>query len=65
MFAGRKSNERGAIARHVNSVSLIDRAARVLFPASFSLLNLCYWLVYVTYQEEFKWRDPPMNSIGH
>ncbi|KAK4887233.1 hypothetical protein RN001_003504 [Aquatica leii] len=51
--------------RYVNSVSYIDRAARILFPASFALLNLFYWLVYVLYQEEFKWRDPPIRSFNH
>ncbi|KAL0106942.1 hypothetical protein PUN28_015454 [Cardiocondyla obscurior] len=49
--------------RHINSVSHIDRVARIVFPASFGLLNLCYWVVYVTYQEEFKWQDPPIGSI--
>ncbi|KYM97474.1 PREDICTED: gamma-aminobutyric acid receptor subunit alpha-1 [Cyphomyrmex costatus] len=49
--------------RHINSVSYIDRVARVVFPASFGLLNVCYWVVYVTYQEEFKWQDPPIGSI--
>ncbi|XP_071642254.1 gamma-aminobutyric acid receptor subunit alpha-6 isoform X2 [Temnothorax longispinosus] len=49
--------------RHINSVSYIDRVARIVFPASFGLLNVCYWVVYVTYQEEFKWQDPPFGSI--
>ncbi|KAH0955354.1 hypothetical protein HN011_004832 [Eciton burchellii] len=48
------------ISRHTNSVSRIDRVARIVFPASFGLLNVCYWVVYVTYQEEFKWQDPPI-----
>ena len=56
----RGSADVGAIARHVNSVSHIDRAARVLFPASFGLLNLFYWVIYYTCQEEFDWRDPPI-----
>ncbi|XP_071653113.1 uncharacterized protein [Temnothorax longispinosus] len=49
--------------RHKNSVSYIDRVARIVFPASFGLLNVCYWVAYVTYQEEFKWQDPPIGSI--
>ncbi|XP_076651833.1 gamma-aminobutyric acid receptor subunit alpha-1 [Halictus rubicundus] len=53
------------IARHINSVSYIDEVARVVFPASFGLLNVCYWVIYVTYQEEFKWQDPPIGSISH
>lgn len=56
----RKEGER--IERHINSVSYIDRVARVVFPASFTFLNIFYWVVYVTYQEEFKWRDPPLGS---
>ncbi|XP_069679067.1 gamma-aminobutyric acid receptor subunit alpha-6-like isoform X2 [Periplaneta americana] len=55
----------GAISRHVNSVSYIDRAARILFPASFGLLNLFYWVAYYTYQDEFGWSDPPIASISH
>ncbi|XP_012264972.2 gamma-aminobutyric acid receptor alpha-like isoform X2 [Athalia rosae] len=51
--------------RHINSVSYIDRAARVCFPASFGVLNVCYWVVYVTYQEEFKWQDPPIAFFNH
>ncbi|KAK3910973.1 Gamma-aminobutyric acid receptor subunit alpha-6 [Frankliniella fusca] len=44
----RRQRERAARQdhRHVNSVSSIDRAARVLFPASFALLNLAYWVAY-------------------
>lgn len=57
----RKCGDR--ISRHINSVSYIDRVARIVFPASFGLLNVCYWMVYVTYQEEFKWQDPPIGSI--
>ncbi|XP_015121038.1 gamma-aminobutyric acid receptor alpha-like [Diachasma alloeum] len=53
------------VERHINSVSYIDRVARVVFPASFGLLNVFYWLVYVTYQEEFKWQDPPLGSVSH
>ncbi|GAB0097059.1 Gamma-aminobutyric acid receptor alpha-like [Sergentomyia squamirostris] len=41
--------------RHVNSVSLIDRMARVLFPLSFLIFNLMYWLAYGPYQDGFPW----------
>lgn len=43
----------GGTARHVNSTSLIDSAARIFFPMSFGILNLLYWLVYVTFQADF------------
>ncbi|KAJ3657650.1 hypothetical protein Zmor_009437 [Zophobas morio] len=51
--------------RHVNSVSLIDRAARVLFPASFGFFNLIYWMIYFMYQDDFKWGDSKLGSLGH
>lgn len=65
LFTGRMGVSERGISRHVNSVSYIDRAARIFFPASFGLLNLCYWLVYVTWQEDFKWDDPPMTTVNH
>ncbi|GLH14021.1 Gamma-aminobutyric acid receptor subunit beta-like, partial [Gryllus bimaculatus] len=49
-------------SRYVNSVSHIDRAARIFFPASFGLLNVLYWLAYYKYQEDFRWKDP-INSL--
>jgi gamma-aminobutyric acid receptor subunit alpha len=61
----RSSSDRGLVSRHVNSVSYIDKAARVLFPASFGLLNLFYWVAYYTYQEEFGWGDPPITPFSH
>ncbi|XP_017769896.1 PREDICTED: gamma-aminobutyric acid receptor alpha-like isoform X2 [Nicrophorus vespilloides] len=71
-FRKRRQREAAAIAagndhgaRHVNSVSYIDRAARVLFPTSFTLLNVIYWVVYYTYQEDFKWGDPPLHTLSH
>ena len=63
--AGNCKKKGEKIARHINSVSYIDKVARVVFPASFGLLNVCYWVIYVTYQEEFKWQDPPFGSISH
>ncbi|KAG8225044.1 hypothetical protein J437_LFUL000022 [Ladona fulva] len=49
-----------ATAGRVNSVSQIDRAARILFPASFGLLNLFYWTGYVIAAgNEFTWKDVP------
>ena len=40
--------------KHVNSVSLIDRTSRVVFPASFFTLNFLYWL-FLYYQDHFHW----------
>jgi len=42
----------------MNSVSRIDTMARILFPASFFLLNFAYWLGYVALADEFKWQEP-------
>lgn len=56
--------ERNEPNRHSNSVSLIDRAARVGFPMSFFILNLLYWLVYVTYQEDFPNQDIKYSQDG-
>lgn len=61
----RGTGDGGLISRHVNSVSYIDKAARILFPASFGLLNLFYWVAYYTYQEEFDWRDPPITPFSY
>ncbi|CAH1370142.1 gamma-aminobutyric acid receptor subunit alpha-6 isoform X1 [Tenebrio molitor] len=66
--AASNGNERGRYChgpRHVNSVSLIDRAARILFPASFGFLNLIYWMIYFTYQDDFKWADTKLGSLAH
>lgn len=65
VMGSRGTGDGGLISRRVNSVSYIDKAARVLFPASFGLLNLFYWVAYYTYQEEFGWRDPPVTPFGH
>ncbi|KAF7274180.1 hypothetical protein GWI33_013152 [Rhynchophorus ferrugineus] len=51
--------------RHVNSVSLIDRTARVVFPASFGLFNIIYWMMYIMTQENFKWGDNKLSSHNY
>lgn len=51
----------GGTNRYVNSVSLIDRTARIGFPMSFTILNILYWLVYVTFQDDFPWVPPYKN----
>ncbi|XP_050362873.1 gamma-aminobutyric acid receptor alpha-like [Nymphalis io] len=51
--------------RHINSVSHIDKAARVLFPASFALLNLFYWMIYALSNDAFAWSDNPINTLSH
>lgn len=39
--------------RYINSVSMIDQFARIFFPLSFAILNLLYWLCYVTFGDDF------------
>ncbi|CAH0717296.1 unnamed protein product, partial [Brenthis ino] len=57
----REAGNRG----HINSVSHIDKAARILFPASFALLNLFYWMVYAFSNDAFAWSDNPINTLSH
>ena len=63
--ASKCTGDGGMASRHVNSVSHIDKTARILFPASFGLLNLFYWVAYYTCPEEFGWRDPPDATFSH
>lgn len=35
-----------------NSVSKIDRISRVLFPVSFTMLNIFYWVMYYHISDE-------------
>lgn len=44
---------------HVNSVSTIDKFSRVMFPFSFILLNLLYWIFYFTERNSgfLTWED--------
>ncbi|KAH8341118.1 hypothetical protein KR074_005136 [Drosophila pseudoananassae] len=48
-------NNQGQTANYVNSVSLIDRIARIAFPTSFAFFNFLYWLSYGMYKKEFSW----------
>ncbi|XP_028968513.1 gamma-aminobutyric acid receptor alpha-like [Galendromus occidentalis] len=38
--------------RTVNSVSIIDRCSRILFPLSFIVLNLIYWVGYTRFAKD-------------
>ncbi|ALC49631.1 CG8916 [Drosophila busckii] len=53
--AAEKSVQGRGAAGYVNSISLIDRVARVAFPMTFALFNLLYWLAYGMYKKEFSW----------
>jgi gamma-aminobutyric acid receptor subunit alpha len=63
--ASKCTGDGGITSRYVNSVSRIDKTARILFPASFGLLNLIYWVAYYTYPKEFGWKDPPNATFNH
>ncbi|XP_065580667.1 gamma-aminobutyric acid receptor alpha-like isoform X2 [Artemia franciscana] len=55
----RKARTRQAIiSGSVNSVSKIDKFSRILFPLTFSLFNVFYWLFYRE-GHEFKWKPVP------
>lgn len=56
-FKKRRQRQVSGIKGRMNSVSKIDRVARILFPTTFCILNLCYWVGYVTYEDNFSWRD--------
>uniref|UniRef100_A0A146MBU7 Gamma-aminobutyric acid receptor subunit alpha-6 n=1 Tax=Lygus hesperus TaxID=30085 RepID=A0A146MBU7_LYGHE len=51
--------------KRVNSVSYIDRAARVFFPLSFFLLNFGYWLLYFDYHQQYSWKKqlPGLSAL--
>ncbi|KAH8387696.1 hypothetical protein KR093_008926 [Drosophila rubida] len=53
--AAEKSHQGRSGRSYVNSISLIDRVARVAFPMTFALFNLLYWLAYGMYKKEFSW----------
>ncbi|KAH8421373.1 hypothetical protein KR009_003280, partial [Drosophila setifemur] len=53
--AAQNTGQRRGATSYVNSVSLIDRVARVAFPMSFAFFNLLYWLAYGMYKKEFSW----------
>ncbi|XP_041451308.1 gamma-aminobutyric acid receptor subunit alpha-6 [Drosophila obscura] len=53
--AAAEKTEQGRNVSYVNSVSLIDRIARIAFPMSFAIFNLLYWLAYGMYKKEFSW----------
>ncbi|KAF4530698.1 hypothetical protein B566_EDAN004937 [Ephemera danica] len=52
-FRRQRQRQAGNTSGMMNSVSQIDRAARILFPASFGLLNFLYWVGYVALEEDF------------
>ncbi|XP_016995131.2 gamma-aminobutyric acid receptor subunit alpha-6 [Drosophila takahashii] len=55
--AAAQKSEQGGANCYVNSVSLIDRVARIAFPMSFAFLNLLYWWAYGMYKKEFSWSN--------
>ncbi|XP_016942068.2 gamma-aminobutyric acid receptor subunit alpha-2 isoform X2 [Drosophila suzukii] len=55
--AAAQKSEQGGANCYVNSVSLIDRVARIAFPMSFAFLNVLYWWAYGMYKKEFSWSN--------
>ena len=48
----KESRARGTV---VNSVSKIDIISRFLFPFSFTLFNIGYWMSYFKVKDNFNW----------
>ena len=46
-----------------NSVSMIDKMSRILFPASYSLLNLWYWYSYYDTALELSWSQAGFHPV--
>ncbi|ODM96204.1 Gamma-aminobutyric acid receptor subunit alpha-2 [Orchesella cincta] len=48
----RERQRRAALESEMNSVSKIDTISRVLFPVSFTILNIIYWIIYTNMSDE-------------
>ena len=40
----------------INSVSKIDSVSRILFPVTFSLINVFYWWGFIAQNNDFNWK---------
>jgi hypothetical protein len=49
----RKKSRRESISFQLNSVSKIDRIARIIFPLAFIIMNLVYWYTYLRAEMKF------------
>ncbi|XP_069991457.1 gamma-aminobutyric acid receptor subunit alpha-1 [Penaeus vannamei] len=58
----RERQRRACLQRSVNSVSAIDTVSRILFPASYGLLNLWYWYSYYDTELISNWSDPGFEN---
>ncbi|CAL8117419.1 unnamed protein product [Orchesella dallaii] len=48
----RERQRAAALESSTNSVSRIDTISRVLFPVSFTILNIIYWIIYMNMSDE-------------
>lgn len=55
----RLKRKRQALAKGniINSVSKIDSASRVLFPVTFSIINVIYWWGFIAQNNDFTWKQ--------
>ncbi|XP_042203094.1 gamma-aminobutyric acid receptor alpha-like [Homarus americanus] len=60
----RDRQKTAGLQRTMNSVSVIDTVSRIMFPLSYGLLNLWYWLSYYDTELVFNWTDPGFDDIG-
>lgn len=56
----RERQRAAAMESSINSVSRIDKISRVLFPVSFMILNIIYWIFYTHRSDEC----PRMNTLA-
>ena len=40
----------------INSVSKIDSVSRILFPVTFSIINVIYWWGFIAQNDDFTWK---------
>ena len=54
----RQKRKRQALAKGniINSVSKIDSISRVLFPVTFSVINVIYWWGFIAQNNDFTWK---------
>ncbi|XP_032787616.1 gamma-aminobutyric acid receptor alpha-like [Daphnia magna] len=55
----RAKRKRRALAKGniINSVSKIDSISRILFPVTFSIINVIYWWGYIAQNNDFTWKQ--------
>ena len=55
----RQKRKRQALAKGniINSVSTIDFVSRILFPVTFTVINIIYWWGFIAQNNDFTWKQ--------